>query len=250
MTPTLSLVLAALGIVFAAFVKGVTGIGFPIIAVPIAAQFLDPQTTVVAVTIPAFLMNIIQVIQGGVSYTIFRRFLPTIGLAIPGALIGTALLARAPGSVITGILGGIVTLYAALSIWRLPLVIRPSSERLVGAIVGLGAGVIGGATGMFAPPIVIFITALQVPKTTFISAVSLCLIAGQIPQILGLVGFRLITGPRLSMAALGCLVSAGGFLTGMRLQRAVSQPVFATVVLLVLLLVGLNLLRIGLISLW
>jgi hypothetical protein len=103
---------------------------------------------------------------------------------------------------------------------------------------------------MFAPPIVIFITALQVPKATFISTVSLCLIAGQIPQILGLVGFRLITGPRLSMAALGCLVSAGGFLTGMRLQRTISQPVFAKVVLMVLLLVGLNLLRVGCIGLW
>ena len=103
---------------------------------------------------------------------------------------------------------------------------------------------------MFAPPIVIFITALRVPKRTFISAVSLCLIAGQIPQIFGLVGFRLITGPRLSMAALGCLLSAGGFLTGMRLQRAISQPVLATVVLLVLLLVGLNLLRVGVRSLW
>jgi uncharacterized membrane protein YfcA len=250
MTSTISLALAALGIIFAAFVKGVTGMGFPVIAVPIAAQLLDPQTTVVAITIPAFLMNVIQVLQGRMSFDTLRRLLPTIALAIPGSVIGTALLAKAPGSLIIGILGVIVTLYAVLSIWRLRIIIRPSREKTIGAFVGLCAGLIGGATGMFAPPIVIFVTALQLPKVSFVSAISLCLIAGQIPQLVGLVGFRLISGPRLSMAALGCLVSAGGFVAGMRLQQAISQRMFAKVVLVVLLLVGLNLLRVGVLGLW
>lgn len=250
MTSTISLALAALGIIFAAFVKGVIGMGFPVIAVPIAAQFLDPQTTVVAITIPAFLMNIIQVIQGRISFDTLRRLLPIIALAIPGSVIGTALLAKAPGSLIICILGVIVTLYATLSIWRLRLIILPSREKPIGAFVGLCAGLIGGATSMFAPPIVIFITALQLPKASFVSAVSLCLIAGQIPQLVGLVGFRLITGPRLGLAALGCLMSAGGFLAGLRLQHAISQRVFAKVVLVVLLGVGLNLLRVGLMGLW
>lgn len=250
MTPSVSLALAALGIIFAAFVKGITGMGFPVIAVPIAAQFLDPQTTVVAMTIPAFLMNVIQTIQGGLSYGTLRRLLPTMAMAIPGSVVGTALLAKASGSLIIGILGLIVTLYAALSIWRLRLVIQPSREKLVGAGVGFGAGLIGGATSIFAPPIVIFLTALHLPKATFLSAVSLCLIAGQIPQLISLVGFRLITGPRLIMAALACLVSVGGFIAGMRLQRAISQQLFAKVVLVLLLFVGLNLLRIGVSGLW
>jgi uncharacterized membrane protein YfcA len=249
MISTISLALAALGIIFAAFVKGVIGMGFPVIAVPIAAQFLDPQTTVVALTIPAFLMNVIQAMQGRISFDTLRRLLPTMALAIPGSVIGTALLAKAPGSLITCLLGVIVTLYAGLSIWRLRIIL-PSRERPIGAFVGLCAGLIGGATGMFAPPIVIFITALQLPKASFVSAVSLCLIAGQIPQLVGLVGFRLITGPRLGLAALGCLISVGGFLAGMRLQQAISPQIFAKVVLVVLLCVGLNLLRVGIMGLW
>jgi uncharacterized membrane protein YfcA len=250
MTSTISLALAAFGIIFAAFVKGVIGMGFPVIAVPIAAQFLDPQTTVVALTIPAFLMNVIQAMQGKISFDTLHRLLPTMALAIPGSVIGTAVLAKAPGSLITCILGLIVTVYAASSIWRLRIIILPSREKPIGAFVGLCAGLIGGATGMFAPPIVIFITALQLPKASFVSAVSLCLIAGQIPQLIGLVGFRLITGPRLGLAALGCLISASGFVAGMRLQQAISQQIFAKVVLVVLLFVGLNLLRVGVIGLW
>jgi uncharacterized protein len=250
MAHAIAFTLAALGIIFAAFVKGVIGMGFPVIAVPIAAQFLDPQTTVVALTIPAFLMNVVQAMQGSISFDTLRRLLPIMALAIPGSVIGTALLAKAPGSLIICILGVIVTVYATLSIWRLRLSIPPSREKPIGAFVGFCAGLIGGATSMFAPPIVIFITALQLPKASFVSAVSLCLIAGQIPQLVGLVGFRLLTGPRLGLAALGCLISAGGFLAGMRLQHAISQRVFAKVVLVVLLGVGLNLLRVGLMGLW
>jgi len=250
MAQTISLALAAFGIIFAAFVKGVTGLGFPVIGLPVAAQFLDAQTTVVTISIPAFLLNIIQTFQSGVPTAMVRRFLPAVLLLIPGAVIGTALLARVPGPLITFILGLIVTLYAGLSIWRLHLVIRPAHERWAGAVLGLGAGVVGGATGMFSPPLVIYLTALQLPKDAFVSAVSLCFLAGQIPQLVSFVAFRLLTGQRLGIAALFCVLSALGFLLGIRLQRVLSQRLFAKGVLAVLLVVGLNLLRYGLMGLW
>jgi hypothetical protein len=126
----------------------------------------------------------------------------------------------------------------------------PSAGRQVGAVVGLGAGLSGGATSLFAAPIVAFIKALQLPKATFVSAVPLYLTAGQIPQLIGLVGFRLITEPRLSLAALACLVSAGGFVAGMHSQQATSHRAFAEIDLGLLSLVGLNLPRIGVLGPW
>jgi uncharacterized membrane protein YfcA len=250
MVHTLSLVLAALGIVFAAFVKGVTGLGFPVIGIPIAAQFLDPQTAVIAIQLPAFAMNVVQAFQGDLSPTLARRFIPTMASLVPGALIGTALLAKVPGALITGMLGLVVTVYAALSLWRLRLLIKPAQERRVGVLVGFFGGIIGGATGIFSPPLVIYLTALQLPKATFVSAVSICFIAGQLPQFVGFIGFRLLTVPRLGMAALfGCL-SVAGFLAGMRLQRSISQQLFAKGVLVILLVVGLNLLRAGILGFW
>ncbi len=243
---TLSLGLAALGIIFAGFVKGATGIGFPVIGTPIAAQFLDAQTSVVAISIPAFLMNLIQALQAGTSFAMVRRFMPAILALIPGAVIGTALLAHVPGSLLTLGLGILVTLYATLSISRVQFGLRPSQERWAGAALGLTAGLVGGTTAMFSPPLVIYVTALRLPKRAFVSAVSLCFLAGQIPQLLSLLGFRLLTGPRLGIAALFCALSALGFLLGICLQRTISQQLFGKVVLAVLLLVGLNLLRLGL----
>lgn len=242
---SLHLVLAALGIIFAGMVKGVTGFGFPTIAVPIAALFLDPQTTVVAITIPTFFMNVIQAVKGGVSRAMLRRCVPIFLLMVPGAVGGTALLASVPAPLLVLILGVIVIGYAATALWRLRLVIPAAHERWTGAVAGLCAGLIGGATSMFAPPLAIYLTALQLSKQVFVATVAVCLLVGQIPHLVSLAGFRLLTAPRLRVAALFCVLGALGFLLGVRLQRRISQPLFAKVVLATLLIVGLSLLRTG-----
>jgi uncharacterized membrane protein YfcA len=242
---SLPLLLAALGIIFAGFVKGVAGLGFPTIGVPVATLFLDPQTTVVAITIPAFFMNVIQAVQGGASLALVRRFVPTFLFLVPGAIGGTALLASVPAHLLVLILGVIVTAYAAIALWRLHLVIPPAHERWTGAVTGLCAGMIGGATSIFAPPLAIYLTALQLSKQAFIATISVCLLVGQVPHLVSLVGFRLLTAPRLQMAALFCVLSTLGFLLGVRLQRRISQPLFAKVVLATLLVVGLGLVYTG-----
>jgi uncharacterized membrane protein YfcA len=242
---SLQLALAALGIILAGFVKGVSGLGFPTIGVPIAALFLDPQTTVVVITIPAFFMNVIQAVQGRVSLTLVRRFVPIFVFLVPGAVGGTALLARVPAHLLVAVLGVIVTVYAATALWRLHLVIPLAHERWIGAVTGLCAGMIGGATSIFAPPLAIYLTALQLSKQAFIAIISVCLLVGQVPHLISLVGFRLLTVPRLQVAALFCILSTLGFLLGVHLQRRISQPLFTKVVLATLLVVGLSLLRTG-----
>ena len=55
----------------------------------------------------------------------------------------------------------------------------------------------------------------------------------------------MFTASRLRIAALFCMLSALGFLLGIRFQRTISQQLFARVVLITLLVVGLSLLRTG-----
>ena len=237
--------LAALGIVVAAVVKGATGMGFPVLGAPIAALFLDPQTTVVAITIPAFGMNLLQACQGGVSRPLVRRLLPVFVVLVPSAMAGTMVLASVSGSILLFLLGLIITVYALAALWRLRLVVSPAHERWVGVLAGLCSGVIGGATSMFAPPVVMYLTALQLPKEAFVATTALCLLVGQIPHLVSLVSLRLLTGPRLGIAALFCALSACGFVLGVRVQRSISQQRFAKVVLVTLLLVGLSLVHAG-----
>jgi len=229
----------------AAVVKGATGMGFPTLGAPIAALFFDPQTTVVAITIPAFGMNLLQACQGGVSRPLVRRLLPVLVMLVPSAVVGTILLARVSSRILLCLLGLLITVYALVALGRLRLVLSPVQERWVGMLAGLCSGVIGGATSIFAPPVVMYLTALDLPKEAFVATTALCLLVGQVPQLVSLVSLRLLTGPRLGIAALFCGLSACGYVLGVRVRRRISQQRFAKVVLVTLLLVGLSLVYAG-----
>ncbi len=57
--------LGALAVALAAFVKGTLGVGFPILATPVLASLVDPQTTVIAVSVPAVLVNLFETRPAG-----------------------------------------------------------------------------------------------------------------------------------------------------------------------------------------
>ena len=65
---------SALALLFAAFVKGATGLGFPLIATPTVALLLDIRTAVTVLILPNLLMDSAQVIRDGIPYDVLRRF--------------------------------------------------------------------------------------------------------------------------------------------------------------------------------
>ncbi|HEY6997050.1 MAG TPA: sulfite exporter TauE/SafE family protein [Candidatus Binatia bacterium] len=64
----------ALALLVAAFVKGATGLGFPLIATPTVALLLDIRTAVTILILPNLFMDSAQVIRDGFPYAILRRF--------------------------------------------------------------------------------------------------------------------------------------------------------------------------------
>jgi uncharacterized membrane protein YfcA len=63
-----------IALLIAAFVKGATGLGFPLIATPTVALLLDIRTAVTILILPNLFMDSAQVIRDGFPYAIFRRF--------------------------------------------------------------------------------------------------------------------------------------------------------------------------------
>ena len=67
-------ILVGISLLVAAFVKGTTGFGFPLIATPTVALLLDIRTAVTILIIPNLVMDIALVFRGGLPYAAFRRF--------------------------------------------------------------------------------------------------------------------------------------------------------------------------------
>lgn len=92
-SPYLIVGLALLG---AAFVKGATGLGFPLIAAPTVALLLDIRTAVTILILPNLFMDSAQVIRDGFPYAIFRRFKALIRPTIVGVFPGILALVKTP----------------------------------------------------------------------------------------------------------------------------------------------------------
>ena len=85
-----------LALLVAAFVKGTTGLGFPLIATPTVALLLNIRTAVTILILPNLFMDSAQVIRDGFPYAIFRRFKGLIAPTIVGVFLGTLVLVKTP----------------------------------------------------------------------------------------------------------------------------------------------------------
>src|SRR6266545_5891944 len=83
-------------LLLAAFVKGATGLGFPLIATPALALLLDIRTAVTVLILPNLFMDSAQVFREAFPYHVFRRFSRMLAPTIIGVFLGTMLLVKMP----------------------------------------------------------------------------------------------------------------------------------------------------------
>lgn len=221
--------------------KGATGAGTPVIAVPVMAAFFDARLAVVIMVIPNLASNIWQVRQ-------YRQHLPEDGFAwryaIAGALgviLGTVILATISVRLLGLTLAGVVLAYIALRLARPDFRVNPNLANRIVWPVGLVGGFLQGAAGISAPVSVTFLNAMKMERPVFIITISMFFIAMVLTQAPSLLLFGLIT-PELAL--LGTLALVPMFLlmpVGAWLARYWSQQVFDRVTLLLLAAMALRL---------
>lgn len=160
MLTTLPVVLA--GVFLAAFLRGFTGFGFGLAAVPLLSLALPPAEVVPFVVVLQVVVGL-----GGLrsawphcDWRSVRLLLPGLVTGIP---IGIAALSLLPANPVRLAIGLIVAASVVL-LWRgarLPR--QPSAFIALG--VGLLSGVISGLSSMGGPPIVVYLLALGHPAS-------------------------------------------------------------------------------------
>ncbi len=159
-SPTMlgTLLIAVFGIFAAALLRGFTGYGFGLAAVPLLSLALPP-----AKVVPFVVM--LQVISGvgGLRHAsrlcdwrAVRGLSPGLVLGIP---IGVAVLTAFRANQVRLAIGGVI-LGSVLLLWR-EFRLPPAPSRVLTAFVGLAAGVMSGLASMGGPPIVVYLMALS-----------------------------------------------------------------------------------------
>jgi uncharacterized protein len=225
----------------AALIKGTLGLGFPPVATPLVATVVGAQAAVVSLAVPSFLQNVTQAWAGRAHLRQWRALTPLLVTMVIGALAGAYLLTVLPVHLTEFLVGFAIVVYAVLALFRIEPNIPPHLIRITGALVGLAAGLLGGATGIYAPILALYLATLRLDKEQFAATISLVFLVGQIPQLATYLALGLFTADRLLLSALVIPPVVVGFAIGTAVRSRISQRSFALGVRLALLVIGLRL---------
>ncbi len=245
----LELLLAAAGItVLAGYVKGAVGFAMPMIMVSGLGSFLPPEIALAALILPTFVANIVQSLRDGpgAALDVVRRFWVFIVMMLVFLASSAQLVKLIPDHVLYLVIGVPIFIFAVFQLagWRLSL----DPENRVRDELGLGAvaGFVGGMSGVWGPPLVAYLAAIDAEKREAIRAQGVIYAIGAVALVVAHLRSGVLNAATLPLSAAAIIPALAGLWLGARLQARMPQATFRRAMLLVLALSGLNLIRRGL----
>ncbi|HEV8723745.1 MAG TPA: sulfite exporter TauE/SafE family protein [Candidatus Binatia bacterium] len=231
-------VVVGITLLLAAFVKGATGLGFPLIATPTVALLLDIRTAVTVLILPNLFMDSAQVIRDGLPYDIFRRFKGFIVPTITGVFLGTMVLVKTPLWVLNLGLGVMVLVFVISNLLRLDFTVSRQQEKFLSPIFGFVSGFLNGVTNAAGPALAIYFYSLKLDKRTFVKSLATIFVTTKLSQLAAISTWNLFNWHTIKLSLLVLSFSLAGFYAGTKAQDRVNQRNFNRGLLVLLALVG------------
>ncbi|HEX2115634.1 MAG TPA: sulfite exporter TauE/SafE family protein, partial [Alphaproteobacteria bacterium] len=218
--------------------KGVVGLGLPLVSMPLLTFAVPLKTAVALVIVPIFVTNLAQSFQGGLASPTFRRFwLSMIVLVATIALTAQALV-TIDEKILYTILGTTLILLTLTLRFRPSMQIKPAQEPWAAPVAAGAGGVLGGFTGIYGPPVMMYLACLRLKKGEFVAAVSQFFVAGNIGLTIGLVSFGGAGPQELALSAAATVPTYVGLWLGQRVHARLDESRFTAVLYIVYLATG------------
>lgn len=233
---------------FAGFVKGAVGFAMPLIMVSGLTMVLDPVLAVALVILPIVLSNLLQTFRTGLgpaldaisfawryvlvvclAILLFAQFLPVMDPRLFYLALGIPVVA--------------ISLIQLLGVtFRIPEASRWWAEWVAGAL----SGIMGGLAGTWGPPTVLYLLAIDTPKTRQIVIQGVIYGTGSVALLVAHLFSGVLNPTTAGPSALLIIPALAGMWLGFKLQDRLDQALFRKAVLVVLIVAGVNLVRKGL----
>jgi uncharacterized membrane protein YfcA len=235
-------IIGVASILLAGFMKGLSGMGLPLVATPILATLSDLPTAI-AITVPATVLSNVPVLYAfRAEWRQARRLAPLLLPAIVGIVLGTRILVGVDPGTLRGLLGALVVAFVSVSYFRLIPHLGERLTRRLSPFVGVAAGVLQGAAGQSGPIISIFFFQLGLSRAAFLFVINAFFLVVDATQMLSLASHGLYTPSRTALAAGVVCLAMPTLLLALRFHEWISEERFRLAVLLVLFLTGIMLL--------
>jgi uncharacterized membrane protein YfcA len=225
----------------AAFIKGLTGLGFVSLCLPVIALFVKLEEAIPLVVLPSLLSNVIMIYQTGRLKQSLRRFWLLYISALPGIYAGVLILNMVGNYAAKIILGVVSIAYSLLLLLKIEISIPEKNERILSVPVGLTNGFLNGLTGTQIIPMLPYLLSLKLDRNGMINAINLGFTLSIIVLLIIFGKFDLISLETLKYSIVGAIPVAAGIYLGGKLRHKISEERFKLAVLIILIIIGVNL---------
>jgi len=243
--PWILIYACAVGLI-AGVVKGTVGFALPMIMVSGLSSVLPAELALAALILPTLATNTVQALRAGLraaceTMRAYRIYLIVGGIALFISAQGVRALPEAAFLLIIGIP---ITGFAALQLGGYRFSLTARTARLE-ALVGGFAGTMGGLAGIWGPPTVAYLTALNTSKAEQMRVQGVVYALGSFALVAAHMRSGVLRWETLPLSVGMVVPALIGMLIGAALQNRLNQEMFRRITLWVLLIVGLNLIRRG-----
>ena len=222
----------------AGITKGVLGLGMPVITMGVLGAILNPAEAASLLLVPSFATNLWQFLGHRDAGKAIARFWPMMAGILIGAPVGSGLIAGHDARPAAAALGTVLMFYGLLGLLHPRLRLPAGAESWASPLAGLGAGLLAGATGVFAIPTIPYLTALGLERDALIQALGLIFATAALALGAGLSWHGALPVHSLAMSALALAPALAGMALGARLRRKVHPDRFRLLFLCGLIVLG------------
>jgi uncharacterized membrane protein YfcA len=241
---TLYSILACAGALLAGgWIKGMLGVGLPMVAIPLMAAFIPLREAIAIMYGPVLLANAWQALRSGYFLTALKRFWPMMASVVVGTWFGSKMLVTIDPRWLEGIVGASVAGFSLVTLLNPTFRVSERHALWISLIIGITGGFFGGLTLFIGPAVIMFLVALHVQKEEFIGTITLVYLLGVVPTGVFYVIDGTLRQEHLVPTLLACIPVIGGMVIGTLIRGHINEILFRKILLITLVVIGLNMIR-------
>ncbi|CUX80437.1 MAG: putative permease [Roseibaca calidilacus] len=230
---------------FAGVVKGALGFAMPMIMISGLGSLMPVELALAGLILPTLITNLSQALRQGWraalgSVQVFWRMLLVMVLLL---LVSAQLVPFVSEPILLAILGVPISLFALSQLAGKTIVVPVAHRRRGQWISGAIGGAYGGLSGVWGPPIMAYLIALDTSKHDMVRILGVVFLVGAVAMVAGHAASGVLTAQSLAFSALLVVPAMLGLAIGYRIQDRLDAARFRRWTLVMMVFLGLNLLR-------
>ncbi|NKB21185.1 MAG: TSUP family transporter [Alphaproteobacteria bacterium] len=241
MTPD-SLLIMFIALAAGSLVKGISGLGLPLVAIPVMAGFMEVDRAVAIMVIPGILINVYLLWTYRNHAVNFASLPLMICVGVVGIIIGAWILSRTPEVYLLSFMGLWLGGYLISMLFKTGIKIPDRVMKHTPAIVVGFAGIVQGSIGTAGPVLAPYVHSLNLKHPQFLFVVSVLFQIFAIAQLFAFTWFGLLNVERAYQSMLACIPIVIFLPLAVWLAKFISHKAFNVIVVALLIVIEARLL--------